>query len=440
MNTSSLRRRFDRRTWTPGRLRLLPAVAAIALIADVWSPVNGIASEVIRIAAIVNDEIISVFDLENRIRLVAATSNLPNRPDVMQRLESQVLRAMIDERLQLQEAERFNVRIGQQEINSTIAGLEKQNNMQRGELVAFLQSRGVDRAALENQIRARLSWLKLVNRKLMREVTVGQDEVKEELNRLKSLQGKPRMHVFEIFLSVDSSEQEQQLQQTAERLVGQIAAGARFQALAREFSQSTSAANGGDLGWVTDGELSDELATTLQRLQPGQISQPVRTLTGFHILYLAERRTGIETSADDITIGHRQLLLPLPTAALPSEVESQARLADEIAKTVNSCDEFLQAGRNARAERVEQLQVTTAGSFPAALRDMVVALAIGKPSSPIRTPDGFLIVIVCSRTQSDAGLPTAEAIEERLQREKLDLMVQRYLRDLRRSAYVDLRQ
>lgn len=416
------------------------AVGAFLLLALGTAAIPSTASEVIRIAAIVNDEIISAFDLQNRVRLVAATSNLPDRPDVLQRIEQQVLRAMIDERLQLQEAERFNVRITQPEINSTIANLEQQNNMKRGELVAFLKARGVDLSALENQLRARLAWLKLVNRKLMRDVTVGADEIRDELQRLKALQGKPRMHVYEIFLAADSADQDTQIRQTAERLVAQIAAGARFPALAREFSQSTSAATGGDLGWVTEGELDEELATVLRQMQPGQVSHPVRTLTGYHILHLAERQLGTQTSPDDITITYRQLLLPLPTGALPSEVESQAKLASSIAATANSCDEFLQAGRNARAENVEQLQVMAAGAIPRPIRTALMSLEIGRPSTPIHTPEGYAVLIVCNRTQAGAGVPTAEAIEERLQREKLDLLVQRYLRDLRRSAYVDLRQ
>lgn len=431
-------RLFRFQAFTHSRSIWLPILAAMMLAA---SPATWLAAnEVIRIAAIVNNEIISAFDLQNRVRLIAATSNLPDRPDILQRLEQQVLRAMIDEKLQVQEAERFNVRVSQSELNSTIANLERQNNMQRGELIEFLKSKGVDRSALENQLYARLAWLKLVNRKLMREVTVGQDEVRDELQRLKSLQGKPRLHVFEIFLAADSPDQDTQVRQTAERLVAQIAAGARFPALAREFSQSTSAATGGDLGWVTEGELSEELAAVLQNMKPGQISQPVRTLTGYHILYLAERQVGTEAGPDDITVGYRQMTLPVPSGALPSEVESQEKLADEIAGSVKSCDEFLQAGRRARAENVEQLQVVTAGSVPSALRNIVMSLDIGRPSTPIRTPDGFVVIIVCSRTQAVAGLPTAEAIEERLQREKLDLMVQRYLRDLRRAAYVDLRQ
>ena len=233
-----------------------------------------------RIAAIVNDEIISGFDLENRVRLVATSTNSSKSPAALRRLAPQVLRQMIDERIQLHEAKKLNVRVSSREINGTIANLERQSGLRPGQIWTVLRSNNVDRSALEFQIRAKISWLKLVNRRIRRQISVGQEEINEEIARLKSLQGKPRLQVQEIFLSVDSPDLEQQTRQTADRLVSQILNGVNFDALAREFSQSTTAGRGGRLGWITDSEIDPELATALSVMQPGQVSRPIRTLTG----------------------------------------------------------------------------------------------------------------------------------------------------------------
>lgn len=396
--------------------------------------------DVIRIAAIVNDEIISAFDLDNRVRLIAATSNLPDRPDALRRMRPQVLRTMIDERLQMQEAKRRSVRVSQREINATVANLERQNKMQPGQIWTFLRSRNVDRSALESQLRARISWLKLINRTLMREITVGREEVKDELERLRQLRGKPRMHVQEIFLGVDSPEIESQIRQTADRLISQIVNGARFDALAREFSQSTTAAKGGDLGWITDVELEEELAAALSVMQPGQVSQPVRTLTGYYILLLLDRRTQDKTEQVDTTIQYRQLTMPLLPDAPQSEIEAQRELAQQVSDTAKSCNDFVRIGRTIGGRDMERLNTVTGSAVAGPVRQVLMTSEIGSPSNPQRTPDGFVVIVVCSRVQPEFGLPTLDALEERMRRDRLDRMAQRFMRDLRRTSYVDLRQ
>ena len=175
-----------------GRLKRLCMV--FASVAYAYCDV-GVAQDVQRIAAIVNDEIISIYDLENRIRLVVTTANLPPRQDVFRRLRPQVLRTMIDERLQLQEAASLKIRVKQREINRTISNLARRNRMKTDQLWALLDSRQVDRSALETQVRARVSWFKLIDRKFARQVAVGHEEVEEELDRLRLQRGKPRLRV-----------------------------------------------------------------------------------------------------------------------------------------------------------------------------------------------------------------------------------------------------
>ncbi|MFL2541446.1 MAG: peptidylprolyl isomerase [Candidatus Latescibacterota bacterium] len=281
--------------------------------------------ELIRIAAIVNDEIISIFDLENRVRLIAATTNSKQKPEVLKRLKPQVLRQMIDERIQLQEAKKLNIHVNSREFNGTIANLERQNKLRPGQVWSFLRSNNVDRSAFEMQIRARISWMKLINRRIRRQISVGQDEINQEIARLKNLMGKPQLHVLEIFLSVDAPEFERQTSQIADRLISQILNGARFGALAREFSQSTTAARGGNLGWITESELDPELTVALSVMQPGQVSRPIRTLSGYYILFLMDRREGSTGKASNITVKYRQMIAPVPRGALPSEAEDQRK-------------------------------------------------------------------------------------------------------------------
>lgn len=401
---------------------------------------QGLAQDVIRIAAIVNDEIISVFDLENRVRLVAATTNLPPQPDVFRRIRPQVLRAMINERLQMQEAARLSIRVRQREINGTISNFARQNRMSSDQLWSYLASRQVDRSALEAQIKARLLWFKVINRRLARQVSVGQDEVNDELDRLRAQRGKPRLKISEIFLSVDSSDADARVRETAERIIDQVVNGARFDALAREFSQSTTAGKGGYLGWLTDSELDEELAAAISVMQPGQISQPVRTLTGYHILLLSDRREPDASGAQRAKIEYRQMNFIIPANALPNEIENQTQLASQVSNGVRSCDAFVSEGQRIRASGMEKIRTVVTGQDRGPLVELLAKQQIGVPTFPQRVSGALILYTVCSRVAVEAGLPDPEALEERLRQQKIDLLAQRYMRDLRRSAFVDMRQ
>ena len=417
-----------------GRLTLFAALSVFA------SP-PAIAQDVQRIAAVVNDEVISHFDLTNRIRLVITTTNLPNRPETHRRLAPQVLRTMIDEHLQMQEAKRLSVRVTKRDLKRTIDNLEKQNNMKPGQLDIFLANAKIEKSVLMTQLRSRIAWLKLIGRRLGRQVGFGEEEINDELRRLEALRSKPHNRVAEIFLSVDSPDKEGEVRQSAERLIQQIRNGARFSALAREFSQSTSAAIGGDIGWIAVGELDQTIEQALINLQIGQISDPVRTLSGYHILLLRGRRHGESDAADNAVVELRQILIPRPAQATDDDRKALSAFARELTPSMNNCGDFEEVAKSIGAQGEGRANRVRVNQISEELRGIVRSLEIGKPSSLIEVPQGILLMMVCSRAGGGSvPLPDRNTIADRLTKARLDLLAQRYLRDLRRSAYVDIRQ
>ncbi|GEO36045.1 peptidyl-prolyl cis-trans isomerase SurA [Skermanella aerolata] len=243
------------------------------------------------IAAVVNDDIISISDLTARLQLALVSSGLPNTPETRQRLTPQVLRSLVDERLQLQEASRTNVSVTDKEISDALGRVAEQNRMEREQLEKMLASQGVPRSTLEDQIRSTIAWGKLVQRRLRPSIEIGQDEIDQVIQRIQANAGKPEYLAAEIFLSVDTPEREDDVRRLADRLYEQIGQGASFPAVARQFSQSAGAANGGDLGWVQQGQLPEDLDSALKQLRPGQATRPIRSITGYHILMLRDERT-----------------------------------------------------------------------------------------------------------------------------------------------------
>ena len=118
-----------------------------------------------QIAAVVNDEVISVYDLVSRLRMVLLSSNIPDSTEARKKVETQILRSLVDEKLQLQEAKKQNVVATDDEVNNALSQIEKQNNMQPGQLTGFIKSHGIDRASLINQVTASIVWAKVVRRK-----------------------------------------------------------------------------------------------------------------------------------------------------------------------------------------------------------------------------------------------------------------------------------
>src|ERR1700737_1309603 len=256
-----------------------------------------------RIAAVVNDEVVSVADVRSRLRMVMLSSNFPDSPETQQRIAGQVLRTIVDEKLQMQEAKKQNVTATDAEVNKAISQIEKQNNMQPGQLDGVLKARGIERGALVDQLTASIVWAKLVRRLFSQTSTVSDEEIDDALKRLKETINEPQSRVAEIFLAVDNPQQDDETRRLAERLVEQMKRGARFSAVAQQFSQSATAAVGGDLGWLRPEQLSPDLGKVVAQLRPGELSPPIRTGAGYYLMLVLDRRNGRSGAGADA--GHR---------------------------------------------------------------------------------------------------------------------------------------
>ena len=270
--------------------RLAPLLLAL-LPLIVWPADRASGQESVGIAAVVNNEAISIPDLVARIDVAIVASRLRASEDLRRQLAPQVLRSLVDERLKVQEAERLGVTVSDAEMANARRSVEQRNGIAAGELDDFLRRQGLNVVTVTDQLRAEILWSKLVRGRLGAAVSVGEGEIDEALAQLEANRGRPEFRVAEIFLAVESSEQESEVRAAAESLFEQLKAGAKFDQIASQFSQSATAAVGGDIGWVLEGELPSEIEAVLARMQPGRIAPPVRTFDGYSIVLLIDRRT-----------------------------------------------------------------------------------------------------------------------------------------------------
>jgi peptidyl-prolyl cis-trans isomerase SurA len=393
-----------------------------------------------RIAAVVNDEVISVADVTSRLKMVILSSNLTDSPETRQRIAGQVLRTIVDEKLQMQEAKRQNVTATDEEIKKAVGQIEKQNNMQPGQLDQVLRAHGIERSALIDQLTASIVWAKLVRRLVSQTSVVSDEEIDYALKRAKETANEPQSRVAEILLAVDNPKQEDDVKRLAERLTEQMKQGARFSAVAQQFSQSPTAAVGGDIGWVRPEQLSPELGKAVAQMRPGELSPPIRTGAGYYLLLVLDRRSGKGASVEDNMLHLVQIVFPLPPQATDQMRRAAILEAQNAKTTAKNCEEMLKIGKEKGSPQLSSEGRLRADQISPGMRNIVLGLEAGQSSQPILQKNGVGVIMMCEKMASSAPtVPTRDEVAETLMRERLDTLARRYMRDLRRTAFVDVR-
>ena len=409
----------------------------IATAAVFAAPV--LAQDVQRIAAIVNDEVISRYDVEQRIRLVIATSRLQDSARTRRRLRQQVLRGLIDESLQLQAAKRHSIRVRKSDLEHAFRFIEKQNKVPMGGLERYMRQTGIPKPALEVQPRAQISWSKLVRRRLSRNVQIGDEEVDEALARLQANAGRSEQRISEIFLPIDSPDQVEEVRRASIALLRQLREGASFAAMARQFSRGATAAQGGAVGWVQPGQLSTALDQAIGKLQLGAISEPIEAAGGYYLVQLHERRKITAAAQSSMKLDLKQIVLSLDQDAKEADYKAQETLARTVAESTKGCGNVEAAAKEQQAASAGDLGSVKLTDLPANIAAAVKDLAVGSFSGPIRGKGSVMLLMVCKREKIKGQGPSRESITKNLTQQRLAMLAQRYLRDLRRSAVVELR-
>ena len=252
-----------------------------------------------RIAAVVNDDVITTQDLIDRINLGIATSGLPNDDATRQRLAPQVLRGFIDEKLQMQEAERLGTEVSEAEIDQAMETIAQRNRTTAPELTRYLAERGLNPRALRDQLRAQIAWIKVVGREVRPRIVVTQEQIDLALRRGAAATDGRELQLSEILLPVYDRAQEATVLEDARGLVATLRGGAGFAALARQVSAAGSAENGGDLGWVPVSAIIPDLRDQIAVLAVGEVSDPIVSPAGVHIFQVRDQREQAAAAGTD---------------------------------------------------------------------------------------------------------------------------------------------
>jgi peptidyl-prolyl cis-trans isomerase SurA len=397
-----------------------------------------------RIAAVVSGDVISEADIGNRARLFAISTGLPLSNEVIDRLKSQILRQLVDERLRVQEAQRRKVVIQDAQIAAAIKDIEARNNMQPGALPAKLASDGVSARTLIDQIRAQLSWSQVLRETIGERINVTDAEVAEQQKLAAQRVGQTEYRLGEIFIPVDDPTNSADAQRFAETVITELHAGAPFPLVAAQFSQTQTALEGGELGWQQINQIDPAVAQIVSQMPVGAISNPVRVPGGLSIVTLQAKREIGNEIANVVTLrqGFFPFTAPLTDTQNPTEQQRQALLkARSLGGSIKNCDQMeAYAKANNPANRpIDPGEVRVEGVNPPAFRQLLQTIAIGKPTEPLIARDGIAVITVCSREQKNIGEITPAEIRNRLINERVEMLSRQAMRELHRKASIDIR-
>ncbi len=396
-------------------------------------PATSFAQQSHGIAAVINDDIVTNHDLAQRVLFMMATTGAERNEATLRRIQQQALRNLIDEHLQMQESEKFDQSIGDEEVNRNVARLFARNGLEPEDVIGRLAQAGVSIETLRDQVRSEIAWQRIVNGLFGSRIRISDDQIDETLDRLSSNASEPSFRVAEIYIEAtpDIGGMEGAME-GAHAMIAQANQGAPFPLLAQQFSSAPTAAKGGDLGWVHEDELRPELSRALSALDAGGVSDPIQVPGGVYVITLLDKQ---QNEADTVY----KLKQVSMEVADKSKMEAAMENFSNLIANIDSCESL-----SSDVSEIEGLGSADMGEIKASdMAEQMLAVVneteIGSLSKPVEAPQGPVAIMVCDKSLSGKNIPTRGQIEDRLTDQQLAQASKRHLRDMRRQATIVLR-
>ncbi len=393
------------------------------------------------IAAVVNGDVITRSDVDNRARLFALTTGQPIAPDVLKLLRPQILRQLVDDRLKMQEIQRRKIAVPDIDVAHAIADIEHRNRLPDGGLQQKLTGQGVTPSTLIAQIRTQLGWTRVLRQELQERGRITPAEIAEQEKIFKEQTGQPQYRVGEIFVAAEDPSHLASAKKFADTVIQQLHAGAPFGIVAAEFSQSQTALEGGSLGWVRADQLDPKVAELVAQMPAGAVSNPVKVAGGFDVVTLQEKRTVGSDLATVLSL--RQAFYPFPTALDPANPTPAQRAAlssgQALSKDAHSCSDIEAANKAAGNSRPADPGSVRLDHLSGPMQNLLGGLNPGQASKAIVTQEGIMVVMVCAKEQKNLAVMTRDDIANQLLEERVELASRQLEQDLKRRALIDMR-
>ncbi len=393
---------------------------------------------VIKATAIINSEVVTQTDVDQRLALLALAHGGRIPADEVDRLRQQVLRNLIDETLEIQAAKTEKITIKPADIDKTLLRVAANVKQTPEQLAQFLETQNSSIKTLRRQIEGEIAWQRLQRAKIESGVSVGEDEVKAVLDKLTASKGAEEYHIGEIFLPAPAGS-EAQVTAQANQILEQLKGGASFAGYARQYSQSSSAAVGGDLGWMRPELLPEPIANVLRGMTPGTVSSPIANSGGVSIIVVQDSRKILTRDPRDAVLSLKQVSVTFPKGTTRQQAEPVVANFANAARNVGGCGGADKMAADFHGEIVQQDAVKMR-DLPNALQHLMIPMQVGQATQPFGSlEEGVRVLVICGRDEVDPPAPSYDTVYNQKMEERINLRAQRYLRDLRRDAVIEFR-
>jgi peptidyl-prolyl cis-trans isomerase SurA len=390
------------------------------------------------IAAVVNESSILKSELDARVRLVMVSSGLKNSPEVKAQINEQILKLMIDEVLQSQITTLFEVKPSAEEIETSFQNMEERNGMAKGELNHFLKTHQIPRSVLLNQIKAGVAWHRYIQERYQPLIQINDKDVEKVLNHLEMSKSQQHVLLAEIVLPFETTD-EHKVKKQALHLAAQLRQGANFSIIAQQFSHSASALRGGDIGWMPIEQLEKPLREIVRTMDQGNVSEIIKIQNAYHIVMLRKRREAGSFGTKETVVTFHQALFPFPENASQMEMDTVFRKAASVSQNAKSQGMFEKLVKDTPFAHFKTITKTPLAELSPQLHELLIKLPLNSPTPPITSDEGILVFFLSEKETISPEAPSKDEIYRNLMEQKLSLIAQRELRNLRRTAFINIR-
>lgn len=393
---------------------------------------------VVKASAIVNGEVITQTDIDQRLALLAIANGGEIPADQVELLRQQVLANLIDESLQIQAAKHEEIEIPTSDIDKTVERVAGNVKQTPDQMAGYLKQRGSSIRSIRRQIEGEIAWRRLQSKKIESTVNVSDDEVKSVIAKLEASKGADEYRIGEIFLSATTAN-DATAQENAGKIFAALQQGGSFVGYARQFSEASTKVVGGDLGWVRPEMLPEPLANAVRTMRPGQVTPPIKVPGGYSIIAVQDQRKVLTADPRNSLLTLKQVSVSFAPGTTRAQAEPLVARFSAASANIGGCGNAEKVAAEFNGDVVESDQVKLR-DLPPALQEMMVQMQVGQATRPFGSiEEGVRVLVLCGRDMVDPSVPTFEQMSSQMVEERVNLRARRYLRDLRRDAIIEYR-
>ncbi len=423
----------------------------IIVISLIWGlsffSINLNAETLGRIIAIVEKDVILDQELNQEVAVIAQkmqANQIPIPPETI--LRKQVLERLIMQKLQHQLAQRSGAQVSDEMLEAAISNIAKENKMSLQQFKQTFESQGLDYAKFTEKVRNEIILEQLRLREISNRIKVTDREVQHYLETRSGVNDNVNYHLGHILIALPEGANAKEIQAArakADKIVNKLRSGENFKQLAIRVSEGDKALTGGDLGWRTIKQMPTIFTDVVSTLAKGDIPDPIRSPSGFHIIKVLDLKGDINLDEPHIVTSTKARHILIKTNELMNDEDARQKLIG-LKQRIKDGDNFATLARSHSDDTTSALKGgdlgwVTSGVLVPAFEQAMNALAPGEISDPIQTPFGWHIIQVLERKkQDDTGEFGKNQIKEQIRRRKIEEETELWLRRLRGEAFVKI--